>query len=127
MATRRFPRVALLALAVALLPACASAGGGMEGAEAASAGASVRVVNNLIPPAPLTIRAVPQTGVRQLVGNVSPGRTVVLDWNVTRVAGEYRLLAETTGGRDIVSRPFFFDGSGTVEWTLQGNTIRIVD
>lgn len=127
MVLKRFPLAALLVLMLALLPACAAGGAAAADAELGANAAAVRVNNNLIPPTSLTVWAVPQTGTRSLLGNVNPNGTATLGWDAVRVGGEFRLLAQTTAGQEIVSRPFYFDGSGVVEWSLQTNTVRVIE
>lgn len=128
MARTRFPLAALLALMVALLPACASGGAGVNaeaGAEVgASSGPTVVVNNNLSVPTALTVSIVPETGVRRLLGNVSPSGNSTLRYGGTPI-GRYRLVARTTSGAEIVSDPFVFGGGNQVTWDLQSNIIRI--
>jgi hypothetical protein len=123
----RFPFAALLALALALLPACATAGGGTTDEPTADAPARVVVNNNLVVPTSLTISIVPETGVRRLLGNVPPGGRATLPYNDPGIAGRFRLLARSTAGRDLLSDPFTFNGRGTITWDLQSNIIRVTD
>ena len=134
MVQRRFPMAAaLLALLLALLPACATTGGAEVGAggsvdvesEGRAGAARVVVNNNLVVSSSLSVSIVPDVGVRRLLGNVPPGRTVTLNYDGA-TTGRYRLVGRSTGGRDLVSDPFSFPGGGgQVTWDIQSNIIRV--
>lgn len=119
----RFSLFAMALMVVAVLSACAS--GGMGQGDAGPAAASVVVNNNLTVPTSLTIHLVPESGVRRLLGSVSPGGTEQLPVRGALVAGRYRLLARTTGGTDLVSDPFTITEGETVTWDLRSNMIRV--
>lgn len=106
----------LLAVVAVVLAACASTGGGGGGPEIA-----VRVQNDLIPSAGLTVYAVPRAGGRRLLGSVSPSSTSTLTFNPVGDTGEYIFLAETTGGARISSNPLLISAPATVLWALSSN------
>lgn len=105
------------------LGSCAAAGtaGGGEGDTV------VVVENNLIPATSLSVYAVPDAGVRRLVGIVNPSATATLRFNPTATAGQYRLLAETTAGAELVSNPITFSPGATIEWDVSANIARVVN
>lgn len=110
--------LALVSVAAALLlVACASAGGGGGGGPEVA----VRVENNLIPSAGLTIYAVPRVGGRRLLGSVSPSSTRTLTFNPVGDTGEYVFVAETTAGAQISSNPVLVSAPATVHWDLSSN------
>jgi hypothetical protein len=114
---RRAGACLVLSFAV-LLGACAS-GGGMSGGGQGSV--ALEVENNLIPPTSLSVYALPEIGSRQLVGIVQPGRTRVLRFDPVGASGQYRFMAETTEGREIVSNPLTISSGATVSWDVNSN------
>lgn len=116
----------LLALSVSALTACASGGGAATDEALPGEGVAVQVENNLIPPTSLTIWLVSTTGARELLGTVSPSETKTLAATEARFGGDYRLVAETTAGRELASREFFVgDDTTGVEWDLNANMISV--
>lgn len=117
----RFPA---LLLAV-LLAACATAG---NSSRAAGGDVVVRVDNNLIPPAALTVYMVSETGTRRLIGNVSPQQNATLSFDPLAASGRYRLVARTTAGAEIASTPFTLTtGDAAVNWDLRSNIATVGD
>jgi hypothetical protein len=112
-------------LAAALLSvtaaACASTS---EGSAQNQIGVEVR--NDLIPASALTVYLVPETGSRRLLGNVSPAETKTLSFQELSV-GQYRLMARTTGGQEIVSNPIVLADAKTLRWTLTSNILTVVE
>ena len=105
----------MLVLVAVGVAACASTSAGGEGS-------TTLVVNNdLIPPSVLTIYAVPETGIRTRVGTVASSETVSLNFNPSGAGLQYRFLAETVGGNDIVSNPVTFSRGATIRWDLSAN------
>ena len=125
-------RVLLLALPL-LLAACAGnqasdTGGGPDAEERAGPDIAITVRNNLVIPAPVTVRIRPEiAGGLQILGNVSPGREQTFQYQPQVVRGNYRLTARATGGGDITSTPFQLTGVSQIRWDLQTNSIRIID
>ena len=108
----------LLSVTVA---ACASTS---EGSGLNQIGVEVR--NDLVPSSALTIYVVPETGARRLLGSVSPAQTKMLSFQEGSV-GQYRLMARTTGGREIVSNPIILADVRTLRWTLSSNILQVVE
>lgn len=124
-ALRLFPVVLLIALGGCAPGAAADpVPAATPGAAAAVAEGSkvVRVQNNLIPPTSLTIYAVPQTGVRQMLGVLQPSETRSFTFEPAAV-GQYRLVAQATAGSEIASREFTFAGTSGVVWDMNSNMI----
>lgn len=125
---KRIAMFPLLALSLSFLPACAT-GGAME-AEPGEAGDQVivRVNNNLIPPAAITVSIVPDIGVQQLLGAATPSETATFEYEAAAAVSQYRLVAEPTGRPPVVSREFVLtDDAAVVEWDLNLGTIRVLE
>jgi heme/copper-type cytochrome/quinol oxidase subunit 2 len=106
----------LAMILVAFVAACASRGGTGEGST------TVQVENNVIPSTLVTVWAVPEIGTRVRLGDVLPGQTKALSFNAT-VAGQYRLLARTTSGAELVSNPIFIGSGDTLVWDMSANIV----
>jgi predicted small secreted protein len=119
-------RMKTLAWAAAVLlsttvAACASTS---EGAGLNQIGVEVR--NDLVPSSALTIYVVPETGARRLLGSVSPSQTKMLSFQEVSV-GQYRLMARTTDGQEIVSNPIVLADASTLRWNLSSNILTILE
>lgn len=113
-------RALALMLLVTATAACASTAEGGEGSTV------VVVQNDLMPSYALSIYAVPDVGSRRLVGHVDPRETATLRFNPFGT-GQYRFVAETTAGNEIVSNPISFSPGATLRWDLNANIIRVTD
>ena len=118
---RRTPNRIWLLLLLALWGAgttgCASRGAAGEGEGVTT---FLLVSNNLPNPTSLSVYAVPQVGTRTLVGTVRPGATVRLSFRPPSQQ-EYRFLARTTGGAEILSNPVTVVPGEGVRWDLGAN------
>jgi hypothetical protein len=83
----------------------------------------IRVLNNATPPATRAISIVPDNGPRTLLRVVPPSETEVLECDLGRSAGPFRLIAESTDGTATMSPRFFKPGDDPVEWNLRQNRI----
>lgn len=118
--TGAMPSLALLAAFALAVGACATTGGSGERHTV-----NVHVENTLSPPATLTIWMVPELDTRQVLGAVAPGGEQAFSYTAG-VAGRYQLLAETSGGPNVVSRRFSIPGdTETVRWNLSTNTVHL--
>jgi hypothetical protein len=120
---------ALLALTLAA-GACASApqsdADDAPAEQLAPGQSGVEVRNDLIPPLTYTVYLVQGSGPRQLLGNVSAGETALLRVRTPLAGGQYRLLALSVTGSELLSTPFAFGGSGRVRWNMRSNITRTV-
>ena len=91
------------------------------GREGVATRIGVAVENDLQPPTSITVWALDDIGTRRLLGNVSPLETRSFSLNPT--AGAIRLLARTTGGREIVSERLTALGGETLRWDLSANVL----
>lgn len=110
----------VLMLLVAATAACASTADGGERSTV------VVVENDLVPSYALTIYAIPDAGSRRLVGHVDPRETATLRFNPFGT-GQYRFVAETTAGDEIVSNPITFSPGATLRWDLNANIVTVTD
>jgi hypothetical protein len=117
MPLRRFAAALALLLSTALAGACATFG---QGGAPTESQVTVRVENNLIPPTSLTIYAITDRGTRRLLGSVNPSDTQTLHFEAGP-GGQYRILARTTGGREILSNPVNVSGGEGIRWDVQAN------
>lgn len=118
------PRTKIGLRAIASLALLPLLGGCATGSNAAAgeATAAVEVRNDLIPPTPLTIYLVPESGVRRLLGNVGPSQTRILPIR-DPLPGQHRLMGRTTGGNEIYSNRITVGGADTLRWDLSSNIV----
>lgn len=85
----------------------------------------VHLTNNLAPPSDVTVYVVSQDGVRRLLGDVPPNKDRALKIPNNLFPGtNFRIVAERTAGRPIVSQPITASNSGgMIDWDLQTNAI----
>jgi hypothetical protein len=79
------------------------------------------VVNDRIPGTMLTIYAVPDGGVRRMLGTVAAGETATFEFSAA--GGQYRFVARELGGRQLVSPPITVVPPELVDWRLQTNMV----
>ncbi|NIQ54350.1 MAG: hypothetical protein GWN71_13535 [Gammaproteobacteria bacterium] len=114
----------ILALALLVLPACASTG---EGSDEGTLHVPIQVENDLTARGDVTIRIVASNGASAFLGGAAPGSARIFDYREGMFSGNYRLTARTGDGRVIRSRPFtLFPGAGVI-WQLQRNVLQVVD
>jgi hypothetical protein len=84
----------------------------------------VHLTNDLAPPSDVTVYAVSQ-GTRRLLGDVPPNKDRALKVpNEIFPGTSFRIVAERTGGRSIVSQPITASSGGSiVDWSLQTNSM----
>jgi len=121
------PRRVLAGAAMALLTtatvgACASGHSHKGGAEQEYI---VHLTNDLAPPSDVTVYAVTQDGIRRLLGDVPPNKDRALKIPNNVFPGtSFRIVAERTAGRSIVSQPITATSTGgMIDWDLQTNGI----
>jgi hypothetical protein len=119
----RFLTVALLALALPLLPACSAFRHSTRGEMV-----DVEVNNNLAVPTPLTIYIVSDVGNRQLLGSVNAQSTGRLSYRAAQITGNYRLVARVasqTQGDYLVSTAVALTGGETLTWETRNNVLLV--
>ncbi len=81
--------------------------------------------NDLAPPSDVTVYAVSQDGVRRLLGDVPPNKDRALKVPNDIFPGtSFRIIAERTAGRRVVSQPITAtNGGGIIDWDLQTNAV----
>jgi len=116
-------RSALAVAAALVLGACASghthADGGHEPRTV------IHLTNDLTPPADVSVYAVGQGGVRQLLGDLPPNSHKVFRLNSSIHPGTtYHIVAERNGGRPVISQPITATSQDLmIDWDLQGNSM----
>src|SRR5947209_15807242 len=85
----------------------------------------VHLTNNLAPPSDVTVYAVSEGGTRRLMGDVPPNQDRALTIPNNIFPGtSFRIVAEGTSGRGILSQPITASsGGGMIKWDLQTNAM----
>jgi hypothetical protein len=83
----------------------------------------VRIENDLVSRADVTVRIVASDGASRLLGGAPPGRDVDLEYRERRFSSSYVLTATTGAGVVIESRSFTLFPDATVVWSLQRNHV----
>jgi hypothetical protein len=116
--------IRFLVPSVALLLVWGCAAGGLGSPQ--SRDVRVDVINDLGPRSALTVRVgSADTGLRNILGNVSPGSTRTFWFGIRGSVGTYQLTAEAADGRQIISRSFQVGVGDRVEWSVQRNSIEL--
>jgi hypothetical protein len=112
---------ALALLSATAMGACASA----HSHRGADQQIVVHLTNNLAPPSDVTVYAVTQDGTRRLLGDVPPNKDRVLKVPTDIQPGAtFRIVAERTGGRRVVSQPITSTSAlSMIDWDLQTNAM----
>jgi hypothetical protein len=97
-----------------------SRGGGAEPT------ASVRVLNDVSPPATLTIELRVEGKNTATLGTVEPGQDRVLSYSSSSLQGPYQLVAHQPSGAAVVSREFTLFNGARVQWQVRGNTLSVL-
>lgn len=117
-------RLAATAVMMALTAACASAPAAeqaMDG-DALPGTVLVEVEHNRMAYPTATIHLHEEVGTDRFLGSVLTGDVEVFEVQ-SPAPGMHRLVAVTTDGRRLTSRPFFMTSSG-VRWNLQTNMVQ---
>jgi hypothetical protein len=104
-----------------LVAACAS----NPGAQGPGETLDIRVHNDLVPPAVVTISLHPVNGLERNLGEAWSNRAT--DFRYTGIApkGQYQLVARADT-RAMASMPIILDGVQALEWHLQSNRVTIL-
>jgi hypothetical protein len=107
-----------------VLAACASGGvGGGAGTDPGRA-LTVRVTNDLVPPAQITVWMLSDAGSRRRLGTVQPNQKGEFSYVPASRGLEHRLSAEAVDGRVITSDPFTLVGVTAVTWGPRLRAVR---
>jgi len=110
-------RLVTAGCAAVVLAACASSGaGGDAGGTERGRALTVRVTNDLVPPAQITVWMLSETGGRRKLGTVQPNQEREFSYVPAGRGLEHRLSAEAIDGRAITSDPFTLVGVTAVSW-----------
>src|SRR5687768_6378156 len=85
----------------------------------------IRIHNNLIPPAIVSISLVPVSGVERNLGQAWSNRSTDFRYNGIAPRGQYRLVARADN-RAMASDAIVLDGVQALEWHLQTNRVTIL-
>lgn len=107
-------RLYLLIVTLLTLGACASTGGGANEM-------TVQVINDGTASTNLTVYAVPESGIRNLLGTVGVNDTASFTFQTMGI--RYRLLGRTIGGDEILSPEFSARPEDMMRWQLRTNNV----
>ncbi|HEY8469849.1 MAG TPA: hypothetical protein VIL18_09410 [Longimicrobiales bacterium] len=108
-----------------VLAACASGGAGGGAGAAAGRALTVRVTNDLVPPAQITVWILSEMGSRRRLGAVQPNQKGEFSYVPASRGLEHRLSAEAIDGRNITSDPFTLVGVTAVSWGPNLRAVRL--
>jgi len=120
---KRTARRAVLGLAalVSLVTACASGSAAAGG----RGGLTVRVTNDLVPPASITVWITNELGSRRRLGTVAPDAQQEFAYSPISQSMEHRLIAEAMDGREVTSDAFVPAGIAAVMWSPRSPVVRL--
>jgi hypothetical protein len=118
---RSIAAIAMALMMTTVMGACASS----HARRGAHQQIVLHLTNDLAPPSDVTVFAITQDGTRRLLGNVPPNKDRVLKVPADIFPGTtFRIVAERTGGRAIVSQPVSSTSSlSMIDWDLQTNAM----
>ena len=120
--------IGVLTFVVLSAATCASSGSSGGVAESPQGGANtvtIRVTNDMIPPTPITVWIIPETGSRRRLGTIEPNQQATFSFSPGIRSMEHRLVAERTGGSDVTTTPFTLDGVLAVRWTTSSAVVNL--
>ncbi|HUO52006.1 MAG TPA: hypothetical protein VMT93_05780 [Gemmatimonadaceae bacterium] len=115
----------LVAVAVASLAGCAKKT--VKPDQSLSPAVELEVVNNLNPPAQVTVFVSSAFSGRQVLGTVSPGRTMRFTYTPTNATDKFAFLAQFASGRWATSPTFTLSNVQTVQWDMTTNMVRFYE
>jgi len=118
---KRTARKLVLGLAALMVTACASGTAGAGG----SGGLRVRVTNDLVPPASITVWITNEMGSRRRLGTIAPDAQQEFSYSPVSQSMEHRLVAEAMDGREITSDAFVPAGIAAVIWGPRSPVLRL--
>jgi hypothetical protein len=85
----------------------------------------VRVTNDLVPPAQITVWIQSEMGSRRRLGTLQPDQKGEFSYVPASRGLEHRLTAEAIDGRQITSDPFTLHGVAAVTWGPSLRAVRL--
>jgi hypothetical protein len=85
----------------------------------------IRVHNNLVPPATVSVSLMPVNGIERNLGEAWSNRATDFRYNGLAPRGQYQLVARADR-RSMASFPIVLDGVQALEWHLQTNRVTIL-
>lgn len=122
MQIRTLTRTLTAALAAGLVGACGGTQAQYPGAED---DAVIVVDNTRTTQADLTVRLVPEEGVRERLGTVSLSEEKSFRVDNVQWGSRFQLVAENAAGEELRSRPFTLTQGTILTWDLDLNTVNI--
>ena len=122
-------RSLIVAFVMPALAACAGGGGGGGAQEAGQTPApsgnavSVRVTNDLVPPTPIPVWVIPETGSRRRLGTIEANGQGTFSFSPSVRGMEHRLMAQTAEGREVSSNPVTLEGVRGVRWSASSTVV----
>jgi len=108
-------------MAALLTNACAS----NQNAPSSTETLDIRVTNNLVPPAVVSVSLAPLGGLERNLGEAWSNRATVFRYPGIAPRGQYQLVARADT-RQMTSAPIVLDGVLAIEWQLQTNRVTIL-
>ncbi|HEX7089518.1 MAG TPA: hypothetical protein VF192_05240 [Longimicrobiales bacterium] len=108
-----------------VLAACASGGNGGGARTDPGRALAVRVTNDLVPPAQITVWIVSEMGSRRRLGTVQPDQKGEFSYVPVSPGLQHRLIAEAVDGREVTSDPFIPEGVAAVSWGPNLRAVRL--
>jgi hypothetical protein len=87
----------------------------------------VAVTNDQSPPAAVSVFMETESGTRRLLGTVPPASNRHFRYAPVSNTGQFRLIAQTAGERDVASQPFTLSRTSALSWSLRNNVIQFMD
>lgn len=113
-----------LSILIAGVMACASGGDRRGTAGEASEGLQIEVRNNLRPPTEMTVLIREEGSAGTTLGTVPATSSRTFTFSAVYLGARYRLVARTSGGREIVSDTIHAEPGETMTWILGTNQLQ---
>jgi hypothetical protein len=87
--------------------------------------ATVRVLNDIDRPFPLTIELRRVGSDTKTLGTIAPGEERALNYSSSNLQGTYQLIARQSSGAAVTSREFTLFERAQVQWQVRTNTLSV--
>jgi hypothetical protein len=111
----------VLPVALSLLAACATG----DGTERPAHQIVVEVVNDLVPPRPVTVQMLASERVTRTFGTVGAGETRRFSFRERLLGGAYRMTARIDQGNEMISAEFALFPNAQIFWELRRNDLTV--